>query len=258
MGQLKPGANTVSEFTTSLWNPWAMALGWEKVSSQDFGTALSSVPTTRERGSSVICRTGYRQRSWWSADRLKALLDGVYHVPGPGLGTWPATFFLFCALMVGPQSGWGRLASQASSPTPTLSWWRSSRPCEMQLGDRRWWTLDDLELSTSAPSLCQVGTHLDFLDWMFWLTGAQCIRRNNQLKQKQSRNKQDTQVHGLSCPTIWPQCDLGERSFPLGPNSGFLSLWDLVSHLLSLNLSLPNLIRLWWALVAKMDVQCQD
>ena len=127
-GASEAWANTVSEFTTSLWNPWAMVLRWEKVSSQDFGTTLSSVPTTRERGTSDICRTGYRQWRGWFADRFKALLDGVLHVPGPGLGAWPATFSLLCALMVGPQSDWGRPTSQASSPTPALSWWHSSRP----------------------------------------------------------------------------------------------------------------------------------
>ena len=37
------------------------------------------------------------------ADGSKALLDGVLHVPAPGLGTWAATFSLLRALMVGPQ-----------------------------------------------------------------------------------------------------------------------------------------------------------
>ena len=65
------------------------------------------------------------------------------------------------------------------------------------------------------------------LIWASWarcsgLTRAQCTRRNNQLKQQQSKNKQmKIQVQGLSCPTSRAQYDL---TFPEDAKAGFLCL----------------------------------
>ena len=72
------------------------------------------------------------------------------------------------------------------------------------------------------------------------LTGAQCARHYNQLKQQRSRNKQGIQVQGLSCPTSWPQGDVLEMSFPGDSNAGPCSCETYASHLLSLNLCFLN------------------
>ena len=68
------------------------------------------------------------------------------------------------------------------------------------------------------------------------MTGDQCARYCNQLKQQRSRNKPGIQIQGLSCPTSWPQGDLSEMSFPGDPNAGPCPCEILASHLLSVNL----------------------
>ena len=68
------------------------------------------------------------------------------------------------------------------------------------------------------------------------LTGDQCARYCNQLKQQRSRNKPGIQIQGLSCPTSWPQGDLSEMSFPGDPNAGPCPCEIFASHLPSVNL----------------------
>ena len=61
----------------------------EKLSSQDSGIALSSVPTTREVRAWTFAELGTDTLGGESADQSKALLDGVLSVPAPGLDTCP-------------------------------------------------------------------------------------------------------------------------------------------------------------------------
>ena len=72
----------MSELTTSHSVPWPVL---HKVSAQP--SALC--PQLREEGPQIFAELGTDSPGGWSADRPKALLDRVLHVPGLGLGTCP-------------------------------------------------------------------------------------------------------------------------------------------------------------------------
>ena len=145
--------------------PLACAPESGKLSSQDFSTALGSVPTNRGRGTPVFAELGTDSLGGWSADGPKVLLDGFLNIRARGFGTRSVLWWW-------DQSAWRTLAPQASSPAPILPWPRS---CPGQVYRFLWEgggrteekTLDDPEISAGAPHLMSVSTHPCFLDRVF-------------------------------------------------------------------------------------------
>ena len=142
-------ANTGSEFTTSLSNPEAMR---PKIFFINFPTALTSIPTPRGGRSRIFAELGTASEE---GGLLWAQVSAGWSpaCPSPRLG------HLGCQHLPGLCSEDGttvrvmKAYSSSLQPNPTLSWPHSSFTC----WDCRTWTLDELELSTSAPRLMPTG-----------------------------------------------------------------------------------------------------
>ena len=89
MRQLKPGANTRSEVTTSHSALWAVFLIWDNALHKISAQPSALCPKPGKERPQMFAELGADSLGGKSADQSKALLDGVLHVPAPGLGTCP-------------------------------------------------------------------------------------------------------------------------------------------------------------------------
>ena len=152
--QLKPGANIMSELTTSHLVPWAVVLGRE-LSLQKISAQPPALCPQQVKEEPRVCRTEHRQpaslltspRLGWMGSTMSqaqawapALCsdDGttvsMRNTSSPSL--WPYPYFVLAAVM-------SRTGLQV--------------PAEVQVGKRRRLTLGDPKLSTGAPSLMPRG-----------------------------------------------------------------------------------------------------
>ena len=154
MRQLKPGANTRSELTTSHLVPWAVFLSPE-LSLHKISAQPSALCPQQAKEEPSLCRTEHRQAvSLLTSPRLGLMGSAMSQVQAwaPALcaddGTsvsmrntsspslWPYPYFVLATVM-------SRTGLQV--------------PAEVQMGKWRRLTLGDLKLSTGAPSLMLCG-----------------------------------------------------------------------------------------------------